>query len=129
LIKLFVAIPKNEDAERLWHNVIRVAFQCPSIYLYRITENLNQHKVWPFIFQTIDDCTAVVAVVNTPNTNVCLELGFALGRKKNTVILGREEDRALYANWSIFVSTGQCEQCMIHELRLNIKNIDPYIDI
>jgi hypothetical protein len=87
--RLFVAMPFSDDFADEWEIAIQEAAHFCKILCERIDKTAFVGDIVTEIKRRIDEYDGLIAVLNTANPNVFLELGFAWAKEKPTVLLAK----------------------------------------
>lgn len=88
--KLFVAMPFAPEHSDVWDIAIQDSCQTAGIVCERVGEQAYTGDILAQIKSHVRDGNGVLAVLNDANPNVFLEIGFAWGRGKPTVLIAKK---------------------------------------
>ena len=110
---IFVAMPFSDDLEDCYFYGIKVPVQNAGFNCIRVDKTSFTGDILTEIKQSIETASAVVALLDSANPNVSLEVGYAWGRKIPTILLIRNTSQLP------FDLRGQ--KCLIYE---NIRGLE-----
>lgn len=88
--KIFVAMPFAKEHSDVWEISIQEACYNAGIGCERIDEQSFTGDITAEILSRVRECRAVVAVLDGANPNVFLEIGYAWGIGKSTILIAKE---------------------------------------
>lgn len=122
---LFIAMPFKQELEDLWEFGIQAPIREAGFLPHRIDEESFSGAIFDQIRRQIDTSAATIAVLTGNNPNVFLELGYAMGKNKQFILIANSADelpfdvkglRCLIYNGSIKT----CRELLVSEL-INLK--------
>lgn len=90
---VFVAMPFSEEMDDVFHYGIQAAVNSAGYLCERVDLSAFTGEILDRIKARIQTAALVIAEVTTSNPNVFLEVGFAWGTERPTVLLTREPDK------------------------------------
>lgn len=87
---VFVAMPFHEQFTNLYTNSIRPGVQAAGFQCVRADELKHAEALHERLFETVNECKAVVFVADGANPNAYYEAGFADAMKKVVIIVARQ---------------------------------------
>lgn len=90
-IKLFVAMPFAPEHSDIWEIAIQEACKTSGLICERMDEKAYTGDILAQIKSGLDGSNGVVAVLDDANPNVFLEIGFAWGLGKPTVLVAKKD--------------------------------------
>jgi hypothetical protein len=88
--KLFVAMPFAPEHTDVWEIAIQESCQAAGLICERVDQNAYTGEVLGEIRRRVAGSSGVIAVLDDANPNVFLEIGFAWGLEKPTVLVSKE---------------------------------------
>jgi hypothetical protein len=88
--KLFVAMPFSPEHSDVWEIAIQEACQIAGILCERVDEQAYTGDILGEITRRLRNGNGVLALLNDANPNVFLEIGFAWGMGKPTVLIAKK---------------------------------------
>jgi len=88
--KLFVAMPFSPEHSDVWEIAIQEACQTAGIICERVDEQAYTGDILAQIARRLRNGSGVLALLNDANPNVFLEVGFAWGIEKPTVLIAKK---------------------------------------
>jgi|GEM_PF-468571 len=110
---IFVAMPFNEHMSDTFYYGIQKPINDNDFLCERIDKDIFIGDILAKIKNKIESCSAVVADLTLSNPNVYLEVGYAWGIKKPTILLVKEDEKLKF--------DVQGQRCLIYR---NIKNLE-----
>lgn len=93
---VFVAMPFSKNMKDVYHYGIRRAIEANGFRCIRIDEIAYSGDIWHRIRTSISTSAAIVVDLTSSNPNVLLELGYALGKDRPTVLLVQEGEELCF---------------------------------
>jgi hypothetical protein len=88
--KLFVAMPFAPEHSDVWEIAIQESCQTAGIVCERVDEQAYTGDILTQIMSRLRNASGVLALLNDANPNVFLEIGFAWGTGKPTVLIAKK---------------------------------------
>jgi nucleoside 2-deoxyribosyltransferase len=89
--KLFVAMPFADKHSDVWDIAIRESCQAAGLLCERLDEEAYTGDILKQITSRLRKTSGVLAVLDDANPNVFLEIGFAWGTGKPTVLIAKKD--------------------------------------
>jgi hypothetical protein len=87
----FVALPTGDDMDDIFYYGIQTPIHARGLLCERVGEDTPAEETLELAKQSIETASVVVADLTGAHPNVCLQLGFAWGKDRPTILLTRDE--------------------------------------
>lgn len=118
--RIFIAMPFSDDMEDIYYYGIQRAIDVAGYDCYRSDKNAFVGDILQEIKSQLGKSVAVVADLTNANPNVYLEVGYAWGNKKPTILIVKQGDKPKFdvqgQKYLIYKSIKHLEEILTKEL-------------